>query len=29
MDLHPDGLQVATVHADKHLRITRLAAKPA
>jgi len=29
MDLHPDGLQVATVHADKHLRITRLAPKPA
>jgi WD40 repeat protein len=29
MDLHPDGLQVATVHSDKHLRITRLAAKPA
>jgi WD40 repeat protein len=29
MDLHPDGLQVATAHVDKHLRITRLAAKPA
>jgi WD40 repeat protein len=29
MDLHPDGLQVATVHSDRHLRITRLAAKPA
>ena len=29
MDLHPDGLQVATAHADKQLRITRLAAKPA
>jgi WD40 repeat protein len=29
MDLHPDGLQVATVHSDKHVRITRLAAKPA
>ncbi len=28
MDLHPDGLQVATAHADKQLRITRLAAKP-
>jgi WD40 repeat protein len=28
MDLHPDGLQVATAHADRHLRITRLAAKP-
>jgi WD40 repeat protein len=29
MDLHPDGLQVATAHSDKQLRITRLAAKPA
>ncbi|HEX3601138.1 MAG TPA: hypothetical protein VHU84_13395 [Lacipirellulaceae bacterium] len=29
MDVHPDGLQVATAHADKHLRISRLAAKPA
>jgi WD40 repeat protein len=29
MDLHPDGLQVATAHADNHVRITRLAAKPA
>lgn len=29
MDLHPDGLQVATAHYDRHLRITRLAAKPA
>ncbi len=27
MDLHPDGLQVATAHYDKHLRVTRLAAK--
>lgn len=27
MDLHPDGLQVATAHYDRHLRITRLAAK--
>jgi WD40 repeat protein len=26
-DLHPDGLQVATAHYDRHLRITRLAAK--
>ena len=26
MDLHPDGLQVATAHYDKHVRITRLAA---
>lgn len=29
MDLHPDGLQVATAHSDKHVRITRLVAKPA
>ncbi len=27
MDLHPDGLQVATAHHDGHVRITRLAAK--
>ena len=27
MDLHPDGLQVATAHYDRHLRLTRLAAK--
>ena len=27
MDLHPDGLQVATAHYDRNLRITRLAAK--
>jgi len=27
MDLHADGLQVATAHYDKHLRVTRLAAK--
>ncbi len=26
-DLHADGLQVATAHYDRHLRITRLAAK--
>ncbi|MBL8850091.1 MAG: hypothetical protein JNG89_10420 [Planctomycetaceae bacterium] len=26
MDLHPDGLQVATAHYDRHIRITRLAA---
>ena len=26
MDLHPDGIQVATAHYDKHVRITRLAA---
>lgn len=29
MDVHPDGIQVATAHSDKQLRITRLAAKPA
>jgi WD40 repeat protein len=29
MDLHPDGLQVATAHYDKHVRITRLAVKKA
>lgn len=29
MDLHPDGVQVATAHFDKHVRITRLAAKKA
>jgi hypothetical protein len=29
MDLHPDGLQVATAHYDRHVRITRLAAKTA
>jgi WD40 repeat protein len=28
MDLHPDGLQVATAHYDRHVRIVRLAAKP-
>jgi WD40 repeat protein len=27
MDLHADGFQVATTHADRHLRITRLAMK--
>jgi WD40 repeat protein len=27
MDVHPDGIQVATAHYDRHLRITRLAAK--
>jgi hypothetical protein len=27
MDLHPDGIQVATAHYDSHVRITRLAAK--
>jgi WD40 repeat protein len=29
MDLHSDGLEVATAHHDRHLRITRLAAKMA
>jgi WD40 repeat protein len=28
MDLHPDGIRVATAHSDKQIRITRLAAKP-
>lgn len=28
MDVHPDGIQIATAHSDKQLRITRLAAKP-
>ncbi|MGD9854255.1 MAG: WD40 repeat domain-containing protein [Planctomycetaceae bacterium] len=27
MDLHPDGLHVATAHYDQHVRITRLAVK--
>ena len=27
MDLHADGLQIATTHADKHLRINKLAMK--
>ena len=27
IDLHPDGLQVATAHHDRHVRITKLAAK--
>jgi WD40 repeat protein len=29
MDLHPDGIRVATAHSDNQVRITRLAAKPA
>ncbi|MGH7127362.1 MAG: WD40 repeat domain-containing protein [Planctomycetaceae bacterium] len=29
MDLHADGLQVATAHHDRHVRMTRLAAKTA
>lgn len=29
MDLHVDGIQVATTHHDRHVRITRLAAPPA
>jgi WD40 repeat protein len=29
MDLHSDGIQVATAHHDRHVRITKLAAKPA
>ncbi|NBV22864.1 MAG: WD40 repeat domain-containing protein [Proteobacteria bacterium] len=28
MDLHPDGIRIATVHASKKLRLTRLAPKP-
>lgn len=27
MDLHPDGIQVATAHHDRHVRISRLQAK--
>jgi len=27
MDLHPDGIHVATAHHDAHVRVTRLAAK--
>ena len=27
MDLHPDGLRVASAHHDRHVRVTRLAAK--
>ena len=27
MDLHPDGVQVATAHFDQHVRISRMAAK--
>ena len=27
MDLHPDGVHVATAHHDNHVRITRLTAK--
>lgn len=27
MDLHPDGLQVATAHYDRHVRITKIASK--
>jgi WD40 repeat protein len=29
MDLHADGIQVATAHHDRHVRITRLGPKPA
>ena len=28
LDLHPDGLQLATVHGDRQLRISRMTAKP-
>ena len=27
LDVHPDGLQVATVHFDRHVRINRMTAK--
>ena len=29
LDLHPDGLQIVTAHHDGHLRISRMAPKPA
>lgn len=29
LDLHPDGLQLATAHYDSHLRITKMSPKPA
>ncbi|HCP10797.1 MAG TPA: hypothetical protein DIT89_00540 [Planctomycetaceae bacterium] len=29
MDLHTDGITVATAHYDRHVRITKLNAKPA
>ena len=29
LDLHPDGLQLATAHYDRHLRISKMAEKPA
>lgn len=29
LDLHPDGLRLCTAHHDRHIRISRLAAKPA
>jgi hypothetical protein len=29
MDMHSDGIQIATVHYDRHLRISKMAAKPA
>ena len=29
MDLHPDGLQIATAHYDRQLRISRMTPKPA
>ncbi len=28
LDIHPDGLQLATAHWDRHLRISRMTAKP-
>lgn len=29
LDMHPDGLQLATAHYDRHLRISKMAEKPA
>ncbi|MEX1230160.1 MAG: WD40 repeat domain-containing protein [Planctomycetaceae bacterium] len=29
MDLHPDGIQIATAHYDRHVRISRMIPKPA
>ena len=28
IDLHPDGIQIATVHHDRHLRISKMSPKP-
>ncbi|MDA0834681.1 MAG: WD40 repeat domain-containing protein [Planctomycetota bacterium] len=29
MDLHPDGIRIATAHYDRHIRISRMISKPA